>query len=683
MHFRFGKDVAPASSNVTNLSARVLDGTELFILSHGLKFSLPPKLLRKEEVHAEFEVLMAQLNHHKPVSTDKKQELKARLVDLAYGYCGTPIEYSDWKMVAKCRDALTRLKRDDTIKILKPDKGSGVVILNTTDYISKMDLILNDSTKFVKLGPAQSEDNTETIEDDIRTFICKLLECKQISKEVHELIRPMGSIRPRLYGLPKTHKNGVPLRPILSMIKSAQHKLAQWLNVVLEPVLETFSSYCVKDSFSFANLIREKNDTKGLMCSFDVKSLFTNVPLDETIGICADALYDGGNNTSSLDKDNFVKLMKLATSGVEFSFNNIMYRQVDGVAMGSPLGPSLANIFVGYQEQRLFANYRRPPVYLRYVDDTFVILKNEKERRRFHQLLNDLHPSLSFTCESEKNDQLPFLDVMVERKTGRFLTSVYRKPTFTGLYTRWNSHCEKRRKTNLAKTLVHRARMICSPEKLPGELEFIRSTLISNGYPERVIVNATKAITDGEDQGHRTVTSSDEEEEIKLVYIRLPYIGSPSTRYAGLIKEAIRNCYRGVLPRVIFKSRGILPAAQKDVLPILSNSDVIYQYTCHCDSRYVGRTSQRLQARVTQHIPKYITNLSASLEGRKPSSSIAKHLVDHPECRKHYNDGQFTIINRGRSEFHLSVLEAVEITSRKPSICKQRKFKSYTTLLFK
>ena len=139
----------------------------------------------------------------------------------------------------------------------------------------------------------------------------------------------------------------------------------------------------------------------------------------------------------------------------------------------------------------------------------------------------------------------------------------------------------------------------------------------------------------------------------------------------------------GVLPRVIFKSRGILPAAQKDVLPILSNSDVIYQYTCHCDSRYVGRTSQRLQARVTQHIPKYITNLSASLEGRKPSSSIAKHLVDHPECRKHYNDGQFTIINRGRSEFHLSVLEAVEITSRKPSICKQRKFKSYTTLLFK
>ena len=135
MHFRFGNDVAPASSNVTNLSARVLDGTELFIFSHGLKFSLPPKLLTKEEVHTEFEVLMAQLNHHKHVSTDKKQELKARLVDLAYGYCGTPIEYSDWKMVGKCRNTLNRLKRDDTIKILKPDKGSGMVILNTTVYI--------------------------------------------------------------------------------------------------------------------------------------------------------------------------------------------------------------------------------------------------------------------------------------------------------------------------------------------------------------------------------------------------------------------------------------------------------------------------------------------------------------------------------------------------------------------
>ena len=82
-----------------------------------------------------------------------------------------------------------------------------------------MNLILNDSTKFLKLGPAQSEYNTETIEDNIRTFIGELLECKKISKEVHKLIKPIGSIRPRLYGLPKTHRNGVPLRRILSIIK--------------------------------------------------------------------------------------------------------------------------------------------------------------------------------------------------------------------------------------------------------------------------------------------------------------------------------------------------------------------------------------------------------------------------------------------------------------------------------
>ena len=78
-----------------------------------------------------------------------------------------------------------------------------------------------------------------------------------------------------------------------------------------------------------------------------------------------------------LKKDNFIKIMNFATNGVEFSFNNIMYRQIDGVAMGSPLGPSLANIFVGFYERRLFQMVKLPNIYLRYVDDTFVLIEDE------------------------------------------------------------------------------------------------------------------------------------------------------------------------------------------------------------------------------------------------------------------------------------------------------------------
>ena len=116
-----------------------------------------------------------------------------------------------------------------------------------------------------------------------------------------------------------------------------------------------------------------------------------------------------------------------------------MHRQIDGVAMDSPLGPALANIFVGYQEAKLFNIAKRPLVYFRYVDDTFAILNNEENCNTFSIHLNSLHPSLLFTHEKESNHSLPFLDVLVESHDSEFLTSVYRKPAFTGQYLRWNS----------------------------------------------------------------------------------------------------------------------------------------------------------------------------------------------------------------------------------------------------
>ena len=155
-----------------------------------------------------------------------------------------------------------------------------------------------------------------------------------------------------MYGLPKTHKKDIPLRPILSMIGSSQHELAKWLSEVLAPVLRLYSLNCVKDSFTFANFIQNYSvdPAKAFLCSFDISSLFTNVPLDETIGICTDALYKGHHDCPPFPEDTFREVMLFSTRGVEFSLNNQMYKQLDGVAMGSPLGPALANILVGFHE---------------------------------------------------------------------------------------------------------------------------------------------------------------------------------------------------------------------------------------------------------------------------------------------------------------------------------------------
>ena len=158
-------------------------------------------------------------------------------------------------------------------------------------------------------------------------------------KWVYDAIRPTGSQRPQMYDLPKTQKEGTPLRPILSMTGSSHHELGKWLAGLLQPALEQFSLHCISDSFTFAKTMQNLGiDPNVFRCSFDVSSLFTNVPLDETIKICSDALYDDSDLQPLIRKDMFVELMKNATSSVEFSFNNIMCKQTDRVAMGSPLG---------------------------------------------------------------------------------------------------------------------------------------------------------------------------------------------------------------------------------------------------------------------------------------------------------------------------------------------------------
>ena len=157
-----------------------------------------------------------------------------------------------------------------------------------------------------------------------------------------------------MYGLPKIHTPGISLRPILSMCHSSPHSLAKWLVEVLKPVLEFYSGCCVKDSFTFSSIIRRLpvcNESQFLV-SFDIISLFTNIPLDETISICADFLYRGPSTIAfPFPEEVFIELMGIATKSVSFSFSEIIYRQIKGVSMGSPLGPILANICVRFQEK--------------------------------------------------------------------------------------------------------------------------------------------------------------------------------------------------------------------------------------------------------------------------------------------------------------------------------------------
>ena len=105
-------------------------------------------------------------------------------------------------------------------------------------------------------------------------------------------------------------------------------------------------------------------------------------------------------------------------------------------------------------------------MYNRFVEDTFAIFNNKEESHDFFRELNQLHSALKFTVDSEIDNQLPFMDVGVRRQDGKFRRSVYRKPTFTGLYTRWESLGPTSQKIALIRSLTSRAINICSDTAL-------------------------------------------------------------------------------------------------------------------------------------------------------------------------------------------------------------------------
>ena len=270
---------------------------------------------------------------------------------------------------------------DNTIVIMKPDKGNGVVILNKTDYIAKMNEILQDTDKFAH----QTDDPIKTTmkrETEVRKFLKTLKKNKVISDEQYRKLSPIGSHPGIMYGLPKVHKPNAPLRPMLSAIGTPTYKIAKFLIPLLNPL--SLSSYLIHDTFSFVQDILKLNFNSDniTMASLDIKSLFTNIPIDETINIILDQLFSTNNLFHGFTRIQFKDLLNLTVKNCYFTFNGHYYNQIEGISMGSPLGPLFANIFLSHHEKIWLRNcppHFKPLYYRRYVDDTFLLFKSKDD----------------------------------------------------------------------------------------------------------------------------------------------------------------------------------------------------------------------------------------------------------------------------------------------------------------
>jgi len=654
---------------IYNFSDYTLTPIEEELLMKGLNFALPPKKLDYSGFLLPFELLYRGIYRDDKIRKENLIQLKAKIKDVGLSFYRN-YNSKDHRFENITEDeynAFTTLSANKSIIIQKADKGNTVVIINKSDYIEKMEMLLSDTTKFKKVQfnedyPVNKElRHLLDMEETITEVLDGLLSTQYINEEDYKRLKPCGSNPGVMYGLCKVHKSKVgrtpPFRPILSAIGTATYNLAKFLVAFIGNAC--LSKYCLKDSFSFSQEI-QKQDSTLFMASLDVESLFTNIPLDETVQICARTVFKKKRKVNGLLKRHFVELLQLATMQSCFLFNERFYQQIDGVAMGSPLGPTLANMFMSYHEDIWLDNCPeqfRPVYYRRYIDDIIVLFKHESHLSQFKEYLNSQHQNIKFTSEKEEGDIMPFLDVLIKRENGSFTTSVYRKQTFSGVYTNFNSFLDKSYKLGLVFTLLHRSYVICSSyTSFHLEICKLKDILLKNAYPLFII---DKCIEKFLLKVYNKSTEKVDNEEKQEVTVSLPYLGKLSVD----IKKSLVNIFKSTAPhlklRVIFVSNIRLKNcfSFKDRISDDLQSLILYMYTCDsCKAVYPGKSKRHYKVRLNEH-------LGMSYKTEKPYKYVASTAT---AVRRHCHDSNhtghrdsFKIIGRARNDFHLKIKESI------------------------
>ena len=508
------------------------------------------------------------------------------------------------------------------------------------------------------------------MEDKLNYFLRKIRKLDNITEDEYKHLYVNGSSPAILYGLPKVHKADIPMRPILSAYKAPSYKLAKFVIPSFLPFIN--NDFTLKNSYDFKNILeKERYPGSAFLTSFDVTSLFTNVPVKETLEIATECMYSNGGSFRNMSKGNFKRLLELCTLDNHFLFNNQHYSQFEGFAMGNPISATMANLFLSFHETNWLDNCPlafKPLVYRRYVDDCFIIFREKNHAPKFLEYLNNQHDNINFTMEMEDENKLNFLDCTVEKNTiNNFVSlifSVFRKPTFTSLGMNYHSNTFHNFKLNDIRTLLHRAYEISSNWKLlDNELKFLLNYFTLNGYPRDLFFKLTKTFLN-----KKIISQSARDTVEKMpMYHNIPFINNHTCHY---IKKNFMKFLESAYPQINFNMifsntftiHGLLK--HKDKLPSTLESGIVYSFKCgDCNATYIGSSVKTLKARASEHFA--ISSRTGNMLARPPPSRILDHIII---CKSRKSFEDFIILDTQKDIQSLRISETIEIHQRKPCL---------------
>ena len=630
---------------VVNLSDRKLTADEEALLSKGPKYALTPRV-NPIDFAAPLETAM----QYSEVSDQVKETARIKICE-AIRKAKEPRQ----NISKKERQAWKDLQKDKSIRILRADKGNASVLMNASEYDEKVHDLLENKDAYTVLKSDPTRKNERKLLKELKD----LRKSNKINQTVYDYIKPSeGSTKPALfYGTVKLHKPLTPLRPVVATRGSATYNLEKHLAKILRPLVGSSERY-IKDT---AHLVESLKDIKlvedEILVSFDVKSLFTSIPVNETIEICRERLEKDETleERTKMDVPTIIQLLRLCVNSTSFRYDNKHYRQLEGVAMGSPLSPVLADTFMEHFEEKALADEAiRPRIWKRFVDDVIAVIKKATKNELLRHL-NAQHERIQFTDEEEKDQMFSFMDVRFTRlPNGDLQREVFRKPTHTERYVNYTSHQPTSVKSGIIHCLMNRATTVCSNETiLKKEKKHIERAMQRNGYPRRFI-KKWMAKYDKKKWRKDQDTSNETFEHAKI-----PFIDGLSQEVRRIARSAGIRCsfYAPSTTRSLYNV--------KDKLTPGATTHAVYEVTCEtCKERYIGETLRAVEVRAKEH-------QDAIRLGNTQRSAIAEHVHNQPDC--HVIDWKAVkVIDRARNLRERKIREAFHIDKEKPRMNRDK-----------
>ena len=308
-------------------------------------------------------------------------------------------------------------------------------------------------------------------------------------------------------------------------------------------------------------------------------------------------------------------------------------------------------------------------LYRRYIDDVFCLFKDKAQSEKFLDYINTCHERINFTIEHEENSSLPFLDCKVQREDNEFSTSVFRKKSFSGVYTHFDSFLPFIYKENLLLALIHRCFELCSSfSHFHLDIVKLKEIIKKNGYPTRLFDTCVKKYLNKIFSGKRLMSNAAGPTKQTLTLV-LPFLGSTSLRLRNKLRSAFKESSKVFNIRILFRTscRVKYFLRFKDQLSESMRSHFVYEFKCSsCNATYYGQTTRHYMTRKAEHFRK--SEFTGKHKESLPKTSVYKHM----ESQRHYDnpDDSFSIIasNPWVNEFVLQVQETILIFRDKPSI---------------